>query len=353
MKGVGYSPVPIGIDPEAAPPYGDYFASEYAPIYSRDMPHLRKMGANTIRLWGWNNAADHTDFLDKAYNGGNSPIYVIVTFWMGPSLYPDISSAGARAEIKSAFRSMVAAHKNHPAVLMWAIGNELNAPWNYGHHPDDLFSLINEMASEAHLEEGAGYHPVTVPLADINLVSTIAAYDSILNQLDLWSVQVYRGRSFGSLFDDYRNASGKPLAVLEYGIDAYDSKNGDEYEHTGLPYQALYAADLWREIVKNSDVCVGGSLMAYSDEWWKGKYGKTDLSHPDCPEDDPSLQSACGYSSGAHPDGYSNEEWWGIMRVRDNGDNPDLMQPRRIYDTLMSLWRPNAMPWYPLLLLDD
>jgi hypothetical protein len=272
---------------------------------------------------------------------------------MGPSVYPDISSAEARTEIKSAFRNMVAAHKNHPGVLMWSIGNELNAPWNYGNHLSDLFSLINEMASEAHMEEGPAYHPVTSPLADIDLIKTIAAYDSILNQLDLWSVQVYRGRSFGSLFSDYQNAGAKPLVILEYGIDAYDDQNGDEYGNIGTPYQALYARTLWREMLKNSDVCAGGSIMAYSDEWWKGKYGNMDQNHMNCPENDPSLQSTCGYSNSAHPDGYSNEEWWGIMRTRDNGAGPDILQPRRIYYTLMSLWKTHGMSWFPLLLLED
>src|SRR5665647_826746 len=62
MKGVGYAPTPIGVDPEVTPPYGDYFTSDYSSIYMRDLPLLREMGANTIRLWGWNNNANHTDF---------------------------------------------------------------------------------------------------------------------------------------------------------------------------------------------------------------------------------------------------------------------------------------------------
>ncbi len=175
ITGVGYSPVPIGIDPEITPPYGDYFTSNYSSIYDRDLPLLRQMGANTIRLWGWNNAAVHTDFLNKAYNNGVDPIYVIVTFWMGPSFYPDISSPFARAQIKTDFGAMVAAHKNHPAILMWSIGNELNAPWMYGNKLNDLFSLINEMAEVAHAEEGANYHPVTTPLLDSNLINTISS----------------------------------------------------------------------------------------------------------------------------------------------------------------------------------
>lgn len=335
IKGVGYAPVPICIDPTTTPPYGDYFISDYSHIYGRDLPLLRQMGANTIRLWGWNNEADHADFLNKAYNNGKNPIYVIVTFWMDSGY--EISDPDVRNTIKENFRNMVAAHKNHPAVLMWAIGNELNAPWMYGDNLDDLFSLINEMAQEAHLEEGENPHPVTTPLADTDLINTIATYDPTMCHLDVWSLQVYRGISFGSLFTEYATHSAKPLAILEYGIDAYDDINRDEYENIGIPYQATYAEKLWKEMEANSDVCSGGSIMAYSDEWWKGKYGQ---SGPGCPDYDPCFQSICGYSTTSHPDGFSNEEWWGIMRTIDNGSDTDIMQPRAVYYVLRSLWTP-------------
>jgi hypothetical protein len=334
IKGVGYAPVPICIDPTTTPPYGNYFTSDYSYIYNRDLPLLRQMGANTCRLWGWNNQSDHTDFLDKAYNDGVNPIYVIVTFWMEPWYY-DITDPDVREAVKCAFRQMVAAHKNHPAVLMWSIGNELNAPWMYGNQLNILFNLIDEMAQEAHEEEGQNAHPVTTPLADIDLINTIATYNSLMAHLDVWSVQIYRGSSFGSLFTDYAVVSERPLAILEYGIDAYDNRYADEYENIGTPYQATYAEALWNEIEANSDVCCGGSIMAYSDEWWKGKYGQ---SGPGCPDYDPCFHSICGYPTASHPDGFSNEEWWGIMRTLDNGSNPDIMQPRTVYYILQSLW---------------
>jgi hypothetical protein len=205
----------------------------------------------------------------------------------------------------------------------------------YGANLDDLFSLVNEMAQEAHLEEGEDAHPVTTPLADIDLNNTIATYDSSMSHLDVWSVQVFRGVTFGTLFDDYAVVSDKPLIITEYGIDAYDTRYGDEYENIGVPYQATYAEALWGEIEANSNVCCGGSIMAYSDEWWKGKYGEPSQG---CPDYDPSFHSECGYPTGAHPDGYSNEEWWGIMRTKDNGSEPDIMEERAIYHTLRSLW---------------
>ena len=225
----------------------------------------------------------------------------------------------------------MAAHKHHPAVLMWAIANEGNASWNYGSKLSDFLSLVNEMAREAHLEEGFNFHPVTVPLADTDFLQTVGAFDPLMPHLDLWSVNVYRGASFGNLFEEYRKASAKPLAILEYGIDAYDDNAQAEYEAAGSPYQALYAQALWKEIAANSAVCVGGTVMNYSDEWWKGKYGRTDAGHPGCPDHGPAFHSACGYATGAHPDGYCNEEWWGVMRTLKSASGPDQVQPRAVY----------------------
>jgi hypothetical protein len=335
IKGVGYAPTKIGDDPESSSPNGDYFTEQYSDIYNRDFPLIRGTGANTIRLWGWKYDADHSDFLDAAYNNGVAPLYVIVSYWLDASR--DISDPTERQKIKAEFTQMIAIHKDHPAVLMWSIGNELNAPWMFG-DSDDLFSLLEEMAEAAHDLEGSNFHPVTTPLADSNLISTITQRDSEVPNLDVWSVQIYRGSSFGTFFSDYAALSQKPLVITEFGIDAYDDHNSDEYENIGSPYQAVYAESLWNEIAANSDICSGGTIMAYSDEWWKGKHGQNDSNHQNCPEFDPNFHSDCGYPNNGHPDQYANEEWWGIMRVIDNGKNPDIMQTRAIYHTLQSLW---------------
>jgi hypothetical protein len=341
IKGVGYSPTPIGIDPETSNPPADNYTVKSSAQYQRDLPILREMGANTIRLWGWGYNADHQDFLDTAYNHGSRPVYVIPTYWINAA--QDLNDPSIRQKIITEFRQMVALHKNHPAILMWMIGNELNAPWMYG-NSDALFSLINEMALAAHNEEGAAYHPVTTPLADTDLIHTIQQRDSQVPNLDVWSVQLYRGSSFGNFFDDYSAVSDKPLFISEYGLDAYDDQRDDEYENVGPSYQAIYAASLWKEIEAHSTVCSGGSIMAYSDEWWKGKYGQKDAGHPVCPENDPLEHSTCGYATASGPDGYANEEWWGIMRPVKNGSNPDILQPRAVYATLQSLWVAHE-PW--------
>ncbi len=76
--------------------------------------------------------------------------------------------------------------------------------------------------------------------------------------------------------------------------------------------------------------------MAYSDEWWKGKYG----AGTGCPDNNPAFHGTCGYVTTSHPDGYANEEWWGIMRTKDNSSSSDIMEPRAVYYRLQSIWLP-------------
>ncbi len=333
VKGVGYSPVPIGADPETGSPFGDYFTQGYSGIYTRDLPWLRQMGANAVRIWNWGNTADHLDFLDQAYNAGDRPIYVIPGFTINPGLNIDPDSPGnMREHMKTEFRNMVSSHKNHPAVLMCAIGNNLNH--FYAGNQGNLFSLINEMALAAHEEEGTGYHPVVTSLADENLTGAIGANEASLPGLDIWGVNAYRGSTLGNLFSSYSGVSNKPLLITEFGIDAYNQVRGNEYEALGIPYQAQYAQSLWNQIAGNSNVCIGGVVWEYSDEWWLGKHS-TDSG---CLDLSSSVHSRCGYGNSNQPDGYTNEEWWGIMRSIDNGVNPDIMEPRAVFYTLKSLW---------------
>ncbi len=339
-KGVVYSPVPIGAGQGLAGGEDDYFTPQYHDGYARDLALLRAMGANTVRLVGWASMADHRDFLDTAYNNAVNPVYVIAGYRVDAGLDIDAASpTNVREYLKADFRAMVAAHKEHPAILMWAIGSDLNSPGVYGNQLTSLFSLIEEMSAVAHQEEGFTAHPVTVQLADHELVQTIGAYDASVPSLDAWGASVYRGNSFGTLFSDVRAVSSKPLVVLGFGIDAYDASRGLEYENAGIPYQADFAESLWNEIATNADICVGGAVMEYSDGWWRGAL----LTDPACAGSDPTVHDDCGSVDATHPDGFSNIEWWGIVRNAPSGSYPDAVEPRAVYHRLQSLWTQQAV----------
>jgi len=335
VKGVNYSPVPVGESPEAMEPYGDYFTPEYSALWTRDMPLIRTMGANTLRISWWNPLADHKSFLDAAYNSGTDPIYVIAGFHINAGLDIDPASpANVRSQLINDFADMVNQQKNHPAILMWAIGSNLNVPSAYGNSPEELtnlFSLIDAMADAAHAEDSS--HPVTAPMSDYYFSDIVAAYNEAVS-LDLWSINVYRGGNFGKLFTQFTAATNtlpKPLVITEFGIDAWDDYSGSEDELT----QAEYAWWLWKDIAANSSTCVGGIYMEFTDEWWRDSLS-ADMF---CTPGTSSEHNYCGHETYYSPDGYVNDEWRGIMRIADNGGNPDAVEPRIAYDTLRTLYR--------------
>ncbi len=86
IKGMNYSPVPIGAAPRYIP-YGDYFIPYYANVWKPDLDKMREAGINVIKLYAGNPAlnaglpapaGNWKAFLDYCWNGGNKPVYVIM-----------------------------------------------------------------------------------------------------------------------------------------------------------------------------------------------------------------------------------------------------------------------------------
>ncbi|MFV0337548.1 MAG: hypothetical protein ACK5LK_04805 [Chthoniobacterales bacterium] len=133
IEGVNYSPVPTGQHPGSVP-YGDYFTSNYANVWNYDIEQMRATGVNAIKLYGGDPGANAgapgsggnwKPFLDKLYNGGDRPIYVIMTSYVQGG---DITAGGANFNnYKTQWTNLVASTVNHPAVLGYVLGNEIMA----------------------------------------------------------------------------------------------------------------------------------------------------------------------------------------------------------------------------------
>lgn len=380
IKGVGYAPFPIGRFPSD---WGYYLDEDPRidniyndpDILNRDFTLLQDMNTNTIRIWKGDNTQDGLQFpvkltpqtLDLAESYG---IKVIAGFWIdtGPGPYcdglniqydppalldpTDPQYTFQRVNLVFKFKAYVEAFKDHPAILFWAIGNEnnINIPAEYATY---WYSLVDQMAEEAHKSEGATYHPVAVVNGDLGYIGDPAAgaHDPHMEFLDIWGANVYRGDSFEDLFDDYASRSSKPLWISEYGIDAWHTSDyivRPDGFHEGIDgyedqeTQALWAGKLWDEIVLNNNIAIGGTIMEYSDEWWKpyewlggGIYNDVQNNFgfgpidTDCPPDgEPDWFPF-------FPDQFFDEEWWGIMSIEFGAPyTPDVMTPREVYYSL-------------------
>eukprot|EP00455_Lapot_gusevi_P036147 TRINITY_DN4012_c0_g2_i4.p1 TRINITY_DN4012_c0_g2~~TRINITY_DN4012_c0_g2_i4.p1 ORF type:complete len:235 (-),score=59.05 TRINITY_DN4012_c0_g2_i4:132-788(-) len=155
-----------------------------------------------------------------------------------------------------------------------------------------------------------------------------------MKYLDLWSVQLYRGKDFGTFFTDYKPLTVRPVFMSEYGIDAFDDRT--QTEQPAL--QTEYNMALLQILLNTRDICVGGAVFEYSDEWWKGRDSIKDGRHPDCPSSDPTKHNNCGHPASG-PDSYSNEEWYGLMSV-SNPDNagPDILDYRPAFYAIQSVY---------------
>lgn len=247
-----------------------------------DAAIMAEAGINTVRAY---DPIRDTQVLDDFWKHG---IYVVNSAysWGGASVENAVE--------------VVNAVKDHPALLMWTVGNE----WNYNnlYFNMDLAASRQRVADVvAAVKANDPSHPVSTVYGELPDDETLR----VLNQVDIWGINAYRGMSFHGLMDQFKARSDKLLYFGEYGADAWDTiKNQTDFET-----QAECAKQLTTEIVEHSSVtggnCAGGFIFEFADEWWKAKKGDM-WSHDAggiCP------------GGGPPPDKCFNEEWWGLVDV--------------------------------------
>ena len=300
VKGAAYSIMPIENKPITST------------LEDMSIQYLKYMNANTIRTYSTPGKTMLTKM--AAQN-----IRVISGFWVNTDL--DLALTSVRQQVKDDFAKMVVDLKDNPGVLMWNLGNEQN--YQNGNNAY-WYTLCQELAVVAYEIEGEKYHPVCISNGNIYNIGDVSknADDASLTYIDLWATNIYE-LNLTPQFVTYKSKSNKPLVITEYGIDALDNRIKQEYETT----QAVVDSMNWSQILAASEFVVGATVFEYTDEWWKAG--------------DPNSHDYGGYETGAHPDGYSNEEWWGLIAITPdtNGDGYDEWRPRQVYYMFKRNWK--------------
>ena len=288
LRGVAYSPVPIGSFPSPTSSL-DFFTEEYRSIWERDLPRMAAIGVNAIRIYAFDHGASHVGFLDECarYN-----ISVMGSFELAASHY-DLSTELGVAHAKRDLQlqlSELAASEGHAAVLMWFVGNELNLPSAGficdaddpsvggsaatlggnntacqfdGRGLPELFGVIDEMCG---LVRALGIL-CSSPLAEYPVPATYSAaafasregstrwfleLDQLnMSHIDVWSANVYRPGGFGDWFYAAGARTTKPVLVSEYGVDAFNSAAMEEDEAA----QSVMVQKLTEQLMRNTATC--------------------------------------------------------------------------------------------------
>lgn len=280
MEGVCWSPTGIGEANTAG--YADYYIQ-----YAGDAVHIEALGANTVKTYDpfAQNPAGLA-LLDDLHSRGIM-VAMTVLAWHG--------DAGPKN-----YLAAVEYFKDHPAILMWVVGNEFNYNNLYGAADlDAATAIVNQAIADIHAADPD--HPVAVGHGEVPTPERYAAVPGA----DLWALNLYPALDLDSRFEAWPQLSDRPIFVSEYGADAFDNNAGEEdpasqaeaTEILALQIADHYSAD------DPAEAGIGGTIFVLTDEWWKA-------------EGSPAEHDDGGFPGAIHADGFANEEWWGLMDVQ-------------------------------------
>jgi hypothetical protein len=180
-------------------------------------------------------------------------------------------------------------YKDTPGLLLFLLGNENNyglfwAGAETEDFPDEedqrrevgekrgrpMYKLMNDAAVAMKAIDAS--HPVAICNGDLLFADIIAEE---CKDVDIYGVNMYRGKSFGDAFERVKNELDKPILFTEFGSDAFNALTNTEDQKM----QAFFMVENWKEIYENayglgkSGNSIGGFTFQFSDGWWK--FGQT------------------------------------------------------------------------------
>ena len=318
-----------------------------------EMGLLKNMGVNTIRVY----SGMPKKWIEYVYT--NYGIYTMLNHSFGRygltldgvwTPNTDYSNPKTRALLLKETQEMITEYKDTKGLLLFMLGNENNYGlfWDGAETEDipvkdrkstaravSMYKLFNEAVVSMKSVDSA--HPIAICNGDLLFLDIIAKE---CKDVDILGTNVYRGVSFGDLFERVKKEYGKPLFFSEFGSDAFNVLTNQEDQKS----QAFYLKGNWKEIYENAagmgkaGNSLGGFTFQFSDGWWKFGQTKNLDSH----------DSNASWSNGGYQKDFTegennmNEEWFGIC-AKGPSNEKGLYQlyPRAAYYVLKDIHKFN------------
>ena len=181
------------------------------------------------------------------------------------SVYRDQVNEQTRAQHEELLRKLVARDKNHPCVVMWSVGNEVNSQ-EPGSRPyfEPIFALARQLdptrpvtCVEQGLIRARDSH--ILDLNDVVCVNRYYSWYEDCGQLDLIPGQIR-----GDLPEWHEASGGKPVIVSEFGADTIAGIHSDPPEMFSEEYQRDYYR-LHFEVFDEFPWLIGEHLWNFAD----------------------------------------------------------------------------------------
>ncbi|MEM9334891.1 MAG: glycoside hydrolase family 2 TIM barrel-domain containing protein, partial [Pseudomonadota bacterium] len=187
---------------------GEPYAVNGAGMAANDIERFAAHGGNSVRTWSTGSDPQETlAWLDDAHEHG---VTVAMGLSMGKERHGfDYDDKDAVAEQLERVREEVLRYKDHPAVLLWIIGNELD----HRYTNPAVWDAVNDVAEMIH--DVDPYHPATTTTAGFHPAVNEAILDRAPT-LDFISFQLY-GSIFGLEDNLKAQAFEHPFMITEWG----------------------------------------------------------------------------------------------------------------------------------------
>jgi hypothetical protein len=320
-----------------------------------EMKLLKKMGVNAIRVY----TGIPKKWIEYIYT--QYGIYSMLNHSFGRYgltlngnwvANTDYSNPMSRDILLLELTNLASEYKDTKGLLLYLLGNENNYGlfWNGAETEDipvaDKESLIRaesmyKLFNEATLAMKAidRSHPIGICNGDLLFLDLIIKE---CPDVDFLGLNVYRGISFGDVFEKVKKEYGKPILFTEFGSDAFNAKTKEEDQSA----QATLLKANWKEIYENaagigkSGNCLGGFTFQFSDGWWKYEQTKFLDIH----------DTHASWANAGYPFDYMknennmNEEWFGICaKGPTNKKGNYKLYPRSAYYVLKKVHKCNVL----------
>jgi len=318
-----------------------------------EMGLLKNMGVNTIRVYSgipkkWIEYI-HTNFgiytmLNHSFGRYGLTIDGV---WKPNTEYSDPKT---KKLLLSEVTQMAKEYKDTKGLLLFLLGNENNYGlfWDGAETENipvkdrkatirarSMYKLFNEAVVA--MKAIDSNHPMAISNGDLLFLDIIAEE---CKDFDVFGTNVYRGVSFGDLFERVKKEYGKPVLFTEFGSDTFNATTNQEDQNA----QAFYLKGNWNEIYNNASGmgkagnAIGGFTFQFSDGWWK--YGQT--SNLDLHDNNASWSNGGYQKDFIEGENNMNEEWFGICAKGPTNEKGFYqLYPRAAYYVLKEIHKFN------------
>jgi glycosyl hydrolase family 2 len=214
-------------------------------------------GANSVRTWA---AADAIAILDDAHAKG---LTVLFGLWVGCERqgfdYDDAKSVQAQLE---RFTEVVKTYKDHPAILMWGIGNEMDLFYS----DFKVWNAVNDIAKMIH--EVDPNHPTMTVTAGLD-VAEVQLIKERAPHIDVYGINTYGGL-IG--IDKEMRAYGwdRPYVITEWGPNGHwevaKTDWGVPIEQTSSEKAYFYKERYEKGIAADKEMCIGSYVFLWGQK---------------------------------------------------------------------------------------